>query len=131
MQGREATLGPLEQTIVRAIKTFRSDTHVEPRPLWEIGLRFFEKSRQSNFRSLLVPMLAAWLRRQWQRIIAEETFRLSRPMQTVPGIKAILAIAQDDEPFVAKLLLSTSEAVGSPLSASYENLLKNIDQPKT
>jgi hypothetical protein len=130
LQGNDASLGQLEQAVVRAIKAFRSDAHIEPRLAWEMGLRFFEKSRRSNFRGPLLSMLAAWLRRQWQQIIAEETFRLSRPMQTVPGIKAILAKAQDDEPFVAELLLSTSEAVGSPLGASYENLLKKIAQRK-
>jgi hypothetical protein len=125
---REAAgdLAPLDDVVARAIASIRSGAHIEPRRVWEIGLRLFEKVRQSSFRRLLVPLLAAWLRREWQRIVAEEGFRLSRPRQTVPSIEADLTSDKEDEAFIASLLLSSAEAVGSPLAATYEDLLRDV-----
>jgi hypothetical protein len=125
-RGAASSLGPLDDVVARAIASIRSGAHIEPRALWEIGLRLFEKLRQSNFRGLLVPLVAAWLRGEWQRIIAEEGFRLSRPRQTVPGVEADLASGKNDEAFIASLLLSAAEAVGSPLGAAYESLLRDV-----
>jgi len=69
---------------------------------------------------------AGWLVEQWKRIIANETFRLTRPMQTVPAIEASLQRGKKNEAFIASLLLTSAEAVGSPLAAEYEKLLKEI-----
>jgi hypothetical protein len=75
-----------------------------------------------------MPLLAAWLRAQWRRIIDNESFRLSRPMLTVPAIEASLAQGKDNEAFIASLLLSTVEAVGSPLAGAYEQHLKDVSR---
>jgi hypothetical protein len=117
-------LAPLDKAVSKAIALIRASTHLEPRRLWEVGLRLFEKVQQSNFRKALAPLLANWLREQWNRIIANETFRLSRPMQTVPAIEASLAKNKKSEAYIASLLLTSAEAVGSPLSTEYEKLLK-------
>jgi hypothetical protein len=116
----------LSNVMSEVIAVLRSNEHSEPRRLWEAGLRLFEKTRQSNFRQLLVPILARWLQEQWNEIIVKETFRLSRPAQTVPAIKASLAVNKNNEAFIASLLLVTAEAVGSPLSAEYEKFLQEI-----
>lgn len=104
----------------------RSGAHLTPREVWGAGLRLFEKIRQSNFRSALVPLLANWLRGEWKRIIANETFRLSCPMQTVPAIEASLVGHRKNEASIALLLLTSAEAVGSPLAPEYEKLLREI-----
>jgi tetratricopeptide (TPR) repeat protein len=124
--GVDVPLGPLEKTVTEAITLIRSGAHLEPRNLWEVGLRLFEKVRQSNFRKTLVPLLANWLVEEWKKIIANETFRLTRPMQTVPAIEASLAVSKRGEALIASLLLTAAEAVGSPLAAAYEKLLKEI-----
>ena len=124
--GVDVPLGPLDVTVTEAITLMRSDTHLEPRKLWEVGLRLFERARQSNFRKTLVPLLANWLVEAWNRIVANETFRLTRPMQTVPAIKAILAGNKKGDALIASLLLAGAEAVGSPLAAAYEKQLKEI-----
>jgi hypothetical protein len=126
LRGAASTLAPLDDVVTRGIAAIRSGAHIEPRGIWKIGLRLFEKARQSNFRRLLFPLLAAWLRREWRRIIAEEGFRLSRPRQTVPSIEADVASDREDEAFIAALLLSSAEAVGSPLAAAYEGLLRDV-----
>jgi hypothetical protein len=124
--GVDVPLAPLDKTVTEAITLMRSGTHLEPRKLWEVGLRLFEKAGQSNFRKTLVPLLANWLAEQWKGIIANETFRLTRPMQTVPAIEASLAGSKKGEALIASLLLSGAEAVGSPLAAAYEKLLNEI-----
>jgi hypothetical protein len=122
----DVPLAPLDKAVNEAIAILRSDRYLTPRRLWEVGLRLYEKIRQSNFRQLLAPLLASWLRERWKRIIANETFRLSRPMQTVPAIEASLAETTKSEAFIASLLLATAEAVGSPLGTEYEELLREV-----
>jgi hypothetical protein len=124
--GVDVPLAALDKVVSEAITVLRSDEYLAPRRLWEFGIRFFEKVRQSNFRKLLVPLLASWLREQWKRIIAHETFRLARPMQSVPAIEECLTESENSEAFIASLLLATAEAVGSPLGAEYEKSLKEV-----
>jgi hypothetical protein len=125
-RGVDVPLTPLDKVVSEAIDILRSDQYIAPRQLWEVGLRLFEKVQQSGFRKSLAPLLASWLKEQWQRIIANETFQLTRPMQTVPAIEASLAENKKDEAFIASLLLMTADAVGSPLGAAYEALLKDV-----
>ena len=124
--GGDVPIAPLDKTVTEAITLMHSGTHLEPRKLWEVGLRLFERARQSNFRKTLVPLLANWLAEEWKRIIATETFRLRRPMQTVPAIEASLAGSKKGEALIASLLLTGGEAVGSPLAAAFETLVKEI-----
>jgi hypothetical protein len=49
-------------------------------------------------------------------------------MLTVPAIEASLAQGKDNEAFIASLLLSTVEAVGSPLAGAYEQHLKDVSR---
>ncbi len=128
--GVDVPLAALDKVVSEAIAGLRSDEYLAPRRIWEVGLRFFEKIRQSHFRELLAPLLASWLREQWKRIIANETFQLSRPMQTLPAIEANLAENNKNEAFIASLLLVTAEAVGSPLGTEYEKLLKEVASAK-
>lgn len=130
-RGADVSLGPLDKAVSEAIVLMRSGAHVEPRRLWEVGLRLFEKLQQSNFRKVLTPPLAEWMREQWRRIVANESFRLSRPMQSVPAIEAVLANTKNTEALIASLLLVTSEAVGSPLAAEYERRLKDTATDKS
>jgi hypothetical protein len=44
-RGIDSPLGPLDKTVAELITLMRSGTHVEPRKVWEIGLRGFEKIR--------------------------------------------------------------------------------------
>jgi hypothetical protein len=125
-RGAEVPLGALDTMIANGIALLRKGGHVEPNILWGIGLRAFEKIGQSGFRIQLVPVIATWLRAQWKRIVAEESFRLNRPLQTVPEIEGALTKSTDDEPFVASLLLATADAVGAPLGVAYRDRLKAI-----
>jgi hypothetical protein len=108
------------------MKQLRAGEHVEPRRIWEIGLRFFERARQSGFKGILVPLVATWMRTHWERVVEHESFRLSRPLISIPDIRGVLSAPGNDEAFVASLILTTAEAVGSPLASAYVELLRRI-----
>lgn len=125
-RGLRSDLTSLDNVVSEQITLLNSSAHLEPRKIWEIGLRAFEKIRQSAFRRALAPLLGKWLRAQWRRIIENESFRISRPKLTVPLVEARLAIEANNETFVASLLLATAEAIGSPLAPQYERHLRDI-----
>jgi hypothetical protein len=119
-----SSLGILDQTAAKIIKGLARGGHVVPYDFWGIGLRFFEWINQSDFRQLLTLSLAEWQRAGWKRIISEESFRLSRPLQTVPAIETALSEPENDQRFLAQLILATADAVGSPLGADYSDILR-------
>ena len=122
--GGPTSLAQLDKTVANIIKALLRSEHVGPYNFWEAGLRFFEWINQSNFKPLLTRHLADWQRAGWKRIVTTESFRLSRPRQTVPTIEAALEMPTDDRRFVASLLLASSEAVGSPLGVAYRDSLR-------
>ena len=123
---KSASLAKLDQAVVTIIKALLQNEHIEPSDFWKTGQWFFAWINQSNVKPFLTPRLAAWLRAGWKRILTAETFRLSSPRQTVPLIEEVLAIPANDSSFIAKLILATSEAVSSPLTAAYRNSLKAL-----
>ena len=123
---RTRSIGKLDNVVLDIIKSFLRNVHVEPSGFWVAGLRFFEWLDQSMFKGVMTTRLAAWQRSGWKRIITVESFRLSRPLQTVPSIQEVLAIPEDDRSFVAKLLLVTSEAVDSPLGLEYRRRIEDM-----
>jgi hypothetical protein len=124
---------PLDSVVLTALATRRSGAHIEPRALWEIGLRLFERARQSGFKGNLVPLVARWMRARSRAVIDNESFRLIRPMVAVPALESRLATQQNDEAFVASFLLESADAVGSPLSVEYMKLLRDLSgrEPQT
>jgi len=115
----------LEQVTAALVKRIRSDDHLVPVSIWEIGLRLFERARQSNFRYIIEPTLAQWMRAQWLRIISTERFRLNRPLINVPNIEAVLNGRIEQEQFIASLILAATDAVGMSLAPEYRQLLRD------
>ncbi len=116
----------LDRIVLTIIKKLLRNEYMEPKDFWIAGARFFEWSNHSDFKRLLTTHLAAWQKCGWRQILKTESFQLSRPRQTVPQIEEILAGSTDDQTFVAKLLLATSEALGVSLSAAYRDALKTM-----
>ena len=130
-QGKPTSLDQLDEVCAKAIGLIRTGQYVQPGTLWEMGLRLFEKVRQSSFTLSATPAIAKWLRAQWIGVIANQRFYLLQPGVTVPMIEAALANENDDEPFVAELLLSTADAVGASLAAAYKDQLRNVIRDTT
>jgi hypothetical protein len=129
-KGTQSKLGPLDQVSTKVLLLLSKGGHLEPFRIWEIGLALFQKAGQSNFKRLLMPVLAEWIRAHWVRIISEERFRLLRPMSSVPGVEAALGLTSNDERFIAALSLAGSDAVGGRLASTYRDDLVRIADAK-
>ena len=114
----------LEQTVISIAKMLLKNEHVTPRNFCVAGLRLFEWAPYSNFQNLLISRLAVWQRSGWERILTNETFRLSTPRQTMPLIREALEIPENNKSFLAKLFLVTSGVVQIPLDQKYQDNLE-------
>ena len=122
----------LDQVVAKITRELLRSNHVIPEEFWLAGLRFLEWVNISRFKHILAPRLAAWQRFGWKRILTEESFRLRAPQITIPAIEEVLKIPTDDRSFVASLLLTTSQAVGTRLNSEYRDVLKAIaDGPES
>ena len=119
----------LDRIVLTIIKNLLRNEYMEPKDSWMAGARFFEWINNSDFKRMLTTHLAAWQKCGWRQILKTESFQLSRPWQTVPQIEEILTTSAEDQSFVAKLLLATSEAVDVSLNATYRDTLKTIAEP--
>ena len=124
--GNSVEISVLEKTVIDLVKRLSQLEYMEPLHLWTAGVRFFELSNGTILEKYLVGRIAAWQRAGWRRISATESFRLVRPRRTVPLIEEALRIPKNDGRFLATLLLTTSEAVGSSLAATYRAHLRAI-----
>ena len=122
--GQQTTLSEFDRATVAIIQALLRDDHVVPDLYWTSGVCFLVWMGDSRFKDLLADRLAAWQRREWQRIVAAESFRLARPQQTVPAIEEALTVSTDDRRFVAKLLLVASDAVDTSRVPGYREVLK-------
>ena len=98
----------------------------QPDLLCRAGLRLLDWISQSQFKSVLMPYLAPWLRDQWQRVLRTQRFRLYNPRVTVPDIEAVLNDQLEDVQFVAKLNMATASAVQAHLSKDYRRHLSDL-----
>ncbi len=114
--------------VIESCHRLMGQEHLTPYETWVAGLRFLEAGTQSQFRSLIGARVASWMRSCWEKIVQTESFRLARPSQTVPEIKAALRMPSDGEGFIATLLLATYEAVGARLDSDSWKHLKAISE---
>ena len=126
--GMGVSLGQLEHSVVDFIKVLLQREHVQPYEFWMAGLYFFEWSDRSNFGRRIIRQLANCQKVEWKRITEEESFRLHRPRQTVPVIQTVLSEPAVDRRFVARILITTSEAVRASLGTEYRDRLKSIEE---
>ena len=124
--GNSVEISELEKTVVDLVKRLGHLKYIEPLNLWMAGVRFFELSNGTMLKRYLIGRIAAWQRAGWKRISTTENFRLVRPRWTVPLIEEVLSIPEDNDRFLAKLLLATSEAVDSSLGMNYRGHLTGI-----
>lgn len=109
-------------------RTLMEDGQVEPKDIWNAGVRFLEKSRKSNFKVELTEPLAAWNRAKWIEITTQLKSQLVDPDNNVPPIKEALADTRNDESFVAALLLASMASVDQELTEDYLGFLKSISR---
>jgi tetratricopeptide (TPR) repeat protein len=107
-----AAASSFDEAFIDAVRWFRSDAHATPKAHLMAAVRFYQQASQSPFKTYLIPIIAAWQRNAWTRIVVSETFRLVRPLQTVPAVNAALSIPDDDERFLGTIFLAAASAIG-------------------
>ncbi len=123
--------GPTEKEDLAAVVMDLAGGYMRNEPIdvetfWISSLRFFEWISQSYHKNTLLPHLAKWMHKGWERVIAKQRFGLRTPMVTVPAIEDVLSSAAQPENFVARMLLATSSAVGTRLGSDYRARLEAI-----
>jgi hypothetical protein len=124
---RMPSASSFDEALMDSVRWFRGTEHAQPEAYLLAGIRFFQQAGRSHFKRYLIAIVAFWQREAWTRIVVSETFRLSRPLRTVPEVKAALSNSEDDEHFLGALFLAAAEAVGvtlpGDLRAEFENLV--------
>ena len=110
LEGR-AVGGPgLEETVIATVGILRQERRMGPQWCWGASLALVRWTDQSDFKEVLVKPLAGWLRREWTRIVEEDSCRLVRPEVTVPPVREVLGVPENNRRFVLRLLRVTLEA---------------------
>jgi hypothetical protein len=117
---------PLDNTAGAFVRDMLGGKALDPRDIWNAGLRLLEKARTSNFVQELTTVLAQWHRDRWTQIITQQLFNLTRPRATVPPIEDVLSDTRNDQCFIACLLNAATGAVDLELDDAYRAHLQGL-----
>lgn len=96
---------------------------------WTAGLRFLEKARKSDFVHEIMYPLAKWHRERWTGTLEKEVAFLHHIEDNVPVLREVLDVTQNDEPFIANLLLKMAPAVDMGLTDDTRGYLRSLARP--
>lgn len=99
-----------EAQLIQDLSAFRTNRHSIPREYCVAGVRSLQQADVSYLKRELIPMIAAWQRSAWTRIVSTETYQLVRPRLSVPAIEAALSRPKNDEQFLCRLVLAITDA---------------------
>jgi len=106
-------------------RALTEDRPFEPKDTWNACIRFFEKARGSNFVVELTPLIADFVRKEWNEVLIQQKSALHEPDTNIPPIKEALAETRNDQNFIAEVLLATMPAVDMELDEDYMGLLRS------
>lgn len=113
-----------EAQLIQNLLAFETSRHSTPREYCVAGVRCLQQADASYLKRELIPMIAAWQRSAWTRIVAKETFQLAQPRLSVPAIEAALSYPNDDEQFLCTLVLAITDATDVTLSQEMHSSYK-------
>jgi hypothetical protein len=113
----------LDDAVGQHLKALLDGKALDPKDVWNAGLRVLQRARSSNFVQELIPVLAGWLRTSWSIAIRQQRFNLTRPRTNVPEIEEALDDLVNDQAFVAALLLASADATGMEIEVEYRSQL--------
>ena len=118
----------LDDAVGQVLKSLFEGEDFAPDRLWNAGLRLLQRLRSSNFERELTPILGAWLRAQWEAVIAGPNPALN-PDAVWRGIRAALDDERADQSFIAALLLAAGAAIENlAINPEYLNQLAKLAQ---
>lgn len=105
----------LGEQLMQDLSVFCADVH--PRPIDYVigGIRSLQTTARHQMKSALIPIVAVWQRSAWRRIVSSEILQLSRPLQTIPAVRAALSNSKNDERFLYGLMLAATDATALQL----------------
>jgi len=121
-----STGNALDDAVGEILKELMAGKSLDPRDVWNAGLRLLEKVRGSNFVKELTDLLAKWHRDRWKHVITQQLFNVTRPRATVPPIEEALNETRNDQCFIAALLIAATEAVDLELDEVYSAHLQGL-----
>ena len=110
LEGRTVGGPGLDETVIATVGVLRQERRMGPEWWWGASLALVRWTDDSDFKEVLVKPLAGWLRREWTRIVEEDSCRLARPEVTVPPVREVLGVPENNRRFVLRLLRVTLEA---------------------
>jgi hypothetical protein len=116
----------LDDAVGQHVKAMLDGKALDPKDIWNSGLRVLQRARSSNFVQELIPVLAKWLRDSWALAIRQQRFNLTRPRTNIPEIEEALEDPVNDQAFVATLLLASTDATGMEIEAEYRAQLATL-----
>jgi hypothetical protein len=97
----------------------------DPKDKWNAILRFYEKSRKSNFIVELVPKVAQWSRDEFGKIFTQRKESLHEPDTNLPPALEAMKETRNDEAYIAGFLVASAPVVDMELDEDYMGLLKS------
>jgi hypothetical protein len=116
----------LDDAVGQHMKALLDGKALDPKDIWNTGLRVLQRARSSNFVGELIPVLGQWLRESWTVAVRQQRFNLTRPRSNAPEIEEALDDQVNDEAFVASLLLASSDATGMEIETEYRAQLATL-----
>ena len=110
LEGRTVGGPGLDETVIATVGVLRQERRMGPEWWWGASLALVRWTDDSDFKEVLVKPLAGWLRREWTRIVEEDSCRLARPEVTVPPVREVLGVPENNRRFVLRLLRVTLDA---------------------
>ena len=128
---KEVAASNFDDALMDSVNCYRVESHPSPSDHAVTAIRFFQWANQSNFKNVLVPLIAAWQRAEWNSVVQTERFRLWQPNQTVLPLILALTITKDGSRFLTTLFLALVTAlkvnVPETVRTEFENLAKLSD----
>jgi hypothetical protein len=116
----------LDDAVGQIIKALLEGEALEPKEIWNAGLRFLQRIRSSNFVRELAPLLARFLRAEWSAALNREVSELVDSEKSTARIRLALADPIEDQAFVAALLFASMDAIEMNLDPEYRRQLAAI-----
>jgi hypothetical protein len=118
----------LDDWVGKIGKALLIDMLDDPKDKWNAILRYYEKTRKSNFIVELTPKVAQWGREEFTKIFAQRKESLHEPEKNLPEALEALKETRNDESFIAAFLIASSKVVDMELNEDYMGLLKSVSR---
>lgn len=113
-----------EEGIAQAIFDIANNKILKVEVLFRAGIRILQLIKQASLGKILAPLLHDWTKQTWGRVITEQKFSLKLPPINVPNIAEALNSDVIGPKYLAKVLLTASDAVSVKIDGGIRDFLE-------